>query len=67
MDLKYADSPKRTQLWSKLCWAWLTAIFSIIEEFEKNILSDAELNLRSFGLNFVSISGAVNGAMPAIM
>ena len=47
--------------------ARLAAIFLIIEEFAKNIWRDAELNQQSFGLKVVSISSAMNGAMPAIM
>ena len=64
---KHAESPKRTQLCFKLYTAWLTAIFLIIKEFAKNIWGDAELNQQSFGLKVVSISSAMNGAMPAIM
>jgi hypothetical protein len=64
---KHAQSPKRTQLCSKPYTAWLRAIFLTIEDFDKNIEGDTELNQRSFSPREVFISSAMNGAMPAIM
>ena len=62
-----ARQKKQSQLFGIALWYWLTAIFLIIKEFAKNIWGDAELNQQSFGLKVVSISSAMNGAMPAIM
>ena len=62
-----ARQKKQSQLFGIALWYWLTAIFLIIKEFAKNIWGNAELNQQSFGLKVVSISSAMNGAMPAIM